>query len=78
MTGEVMLLSGTLIDEGVLKVCENTMLRIFYPKTKNKETNSVAFSPQANYSGVSRGQGGGSTMVVNLSFLDRSHDFSFK
>jgi hypothetical protein len=28
--------------------------------------------------GVSRGQCGGSLTVVNLSFLDRSHYFSFK
>jgi hypothetical protein len=28
--------------------------------------------------GVSRGQHGGSPTVVNLSFLDRSHYFSFK
>jgi hypothetical protein len=59
------------------------------PQT-NKQTNSVAFSPRANYTdwstatcrrnlvstfvdrGVSRGQRGGSPMVVNLSFLDRS------
>jgi hypothetical protein len=64
-------------------------------KTKNK-TNSVAFSPQANYTdwttatcsrnlvptfvdrGVSRNQRGGSTTVVNLSFLDRGCYLSFK
>jgi hypothetical protein len=64
---------------------------------KNKrQTNSVALSPQANYTdwaiatfrwnlvptsvdrGVSRGQCGRSPTVVNLSFLDRSHYFSFK
>jgi hypothetical protein len=28
--------------------------------------------------GVSRGQRGGSPTIVNLSFLDRSHYFSFK
>jgi hypothetical protein len=62
----------------------------------NKQTNSVAFSPRANYTdwatatywrnlvptfvdrGVSRGQRGGSSTVVNLSFLDRSRYFSFK
>jgi hypothetical protein len=60
------------------------------------KTNSVALSPQANYTDwatatclwnlvaafvdrrVSRGQCGGSLTVVNLSFLDRSHYFSFK
>jgi hypothetical protein len=54
----------------------------------HKQTNSLAFSPQANYTdwttatcrrnlvstfvgrGMSRGQRGGSTTVVNLSFLD--------
>jgi hypothetical protein len=58
-----------------------------------KQTNSMAFSPQANYTdganaicwrnlvptfvdrGVSRGQHGGSSTVVNLSFLDRSRYF---
>jgi hypothetical protein len=63
---------------------------------QNKQTNSVAFSPQANYTdwatttcwrilvptfvdrGMSRGQHGGSSTVVNLSFLDRSRYFSFK
>jgi hypothetical protein len=61
-----------------------------------QNTNSVALSPQANYTDwatatcrrnlvqtfvdrrVSRGQHGGSPTVVNLSFLDRSHYFSFK
>jgi hypothetical protein len=61
-----------------------------------KQTNSVAFSLQANYTdwatatcwrnlvpafadrGVSRGQQGGSCMVVYLSFLDWSRYFSFK
>jgi hypothetical protein len=61
-----------------------------------KHTNSVAFSPQANYIDwttstcrrnlvptfverwVSRGQSGGSTTVVNLSFLDQGRYFSFK
>jgi hypothetical protein len=60
-----------------------------------KQTNSVAFSPQANYTdwatatcqrivvptfvdrGVSRGMRGGSPTVAKLSFLDRSHYFSF-
>jgi hypothetical protein len=60
------------------------------------QTNSVAFSPQANYTNgatatcwrnlvqtfadrkVSHGQHGGSPTVVNLSFLDQSHYFSFK
>jgi hypothetical protein len=60
------------------------------------KTNSLAFSPQANYTdwatatcsrnlvptfadrGVSRGRRGGSTTVVNLSFLNRSRYFSFK
>jgi hypothetical protein len=47
----------------------------------NKQTNSVALSPRANYTDwltatcrrnlVSRGQRGGSPTVVNLSFLDR-------
>jgi hypothetical protein len=59
------------------------------------KTNSVALSPQANYTdwatatcwrnlvptfvdrGVSRGQHGGSPMVINLSFLDQSRYFSF-
>jgi hypothetical protein len=71
----------------------------FSPQTKkqrNKERNSVALSPQANYTywatatcrrnlvptfmdrGVSRGQRGGSPTVVNLSFLDGGHYFSFK
>jgi hypothetical protein len=35
-------------------------------------SNSVTFSPQATV------QRGGSPTVVNLSFLDRSHYFSFK
>jgi hypothetical protein len=60
------------------------------------KTNSVALSPQANYTGwatvtsrrnlvptfvdreVLRSQCGGSPMVVNLSFLDRSRYFPFK
>jgi hypothetical protein len=60
-----------------------------YTYVHNKQTNSVALSPRANYTdwatatcrqnlvstfvdrGVLRGQRGGSTMVVNLSFLDR-------
>jgi hypothetical protein len=60
------------------------------------QTNSVALSPQGNYTdwataicrlnlvptfvdrGMSRGQRGGSSTVVNLSFLDRSRYFSFK
>jgi hypothetical protein len=63
---------------------------------KNKQTNSVALSLQANYTdwvtatfrqnlvptfvdrGVSRGQHSGYPVVINLSFLDRSHYFSFK
>jgi hypothetical protein len=67
-----------------------------WSRTKNKQTNSVALSPQANYtdwattncrrnlvsnfadSVVLRGQRGGSPTVINLSFLDRSHYFSFK
>jgi hypothetical protein len=68
-----------------------------YPSPpSSKQTNSVAFSPQVNYTdwetttywrnlvptfadrGVSRGQHGGSPTVINLSFLDWSHYFSFK
>jgi hypothetical protein len=62
----------------------------------HKKTNSVALSPQVNYTdcatatcrrhsvptlvdrGVSRGQRGRSPTVVNLSFLDQSHYFSFR
>jgi hypothetical protein len=60
---------------------------------EQKQTNSVALSPRANYTdrstatcrrnlvptfvdrGVSRGQGGGSPTVVNLSFLYQSRYF---
>jgi hypothetical protein len=59
---------------------------------QSKKTNSVAFSPRANYTNwetatcrrnlvptfVARGQRGASRRVVNLSFLDRSRYFSFK
>jgi hypothetical protein len=66
------------------------------PPRNGHQTNSVALSPQANYTdwaiatcrrnlvptfvdrGVSRSQRGGSPTVVNLSFLDRIHYFSFK
>jgi hypothetical protein len=81
----------------VLQICDGLIpvkeiLRCSYDALK---TNSVAPSPQANYTdrvtatcrrnlvpsfvdkGVSRGQRGGSPMVVNLSFPDRSRYFSF-
>jgi hypothetical protein len=63
---------------------------------KQNKTNSVALSPQVNYTDwvtatcrwnlvltfadrdVSRGQWGGSPMVINLSLLDRSRYFTFK
>jgi hypothetical protein len=63
---------------------------------KQTKTNSVALSPQANYTdwtnatcqrnlvptlverGVLHGQCGGSLTVIDLSFLDWSHFFSFK
>jgi hypothetical protein len=76
-----------------------TTLQVFYMSAKlglTNKTNSVALSPQANYTDwatatcwrnlvptfadrrMSRGQGGGSPAVVNLSVLDRSRYFSFK
>jgi hypothetical protein len=72
-----------------------TDLTFFSSQYKTK-TNSVDFSPQANYTdwatttgqrilvsifvdrGVSRGQRGGSSTAVNLSFLDRSRYFFFQ
>jgi hypothetical protein len=67
------------------------------PGCHNKpKTNSVALSPQANYTDwatatcrrnlvptfsdrrLSRDHRGGSPTVVNLSYLDRNHQFSFK
>jgi hypothetical protein len=79
----------------IIKI-NNSIILISDSLGKNKQkTNSVALSPQANYTdwatatcwqnlvptfadrGVSC-QCGGSPMVVNLSFLDRSRYFSFK
>jgi hypothetical protein len=72
-----------------------SMFQLFQQQT-NKQTNSVALSPQANYTdwvtatcqrnlvptfmdrGVSRGQRGRSPTIVNLSYLDQNHYFSFK
>jgi hypothetical protein len=76
--------------------CVELFLRLPRHSHNKKKKNSVALSPQANYTdwatatcqqnsvpafvdrGVLRGQRGGSPTVVNFSFLDRSHYFSFK